>query len=289
MWIPKLVRRQYLCWDGPHVPSLRIGCTDLVSWGYQGGSSGNGCPVTCPIAYNATITATVEVTTESAAEDATTQGSAVDPTTQGSAVDATTQGSAVDATTQGSAVDATTQGSAVDATTQGSAVDATTQGSAVDATTQGSDDAEVTTQADDGGNRNDEVTTESLDLTTSGYNESAQHVTITINGSYSELVTPDEDEFLEYASQEILDQTGVTEDMIENLEVSEGKHYLLMTSWHGNTFRLAGPLWGESSSFPHNRPVRWKFYVFFVVNMYKLLNEQLSCQWFETLWHVTSP
>ena len=60
-------------------------------------------------------------------------------------------------------------------------------------------------------------------------------------------------------------------------------------SWHGNTFYISGPLWGESNSrwwIPHAKRQHWliddNIDVVFVV--YKLLNKQWSFQWLEMPW-----
>ena len=62
----------------------------------------------------------------------------------------------------------------------------------------------------------------------------------------------------------------------------------MMASWHGNPFCISGPLWWESQSLvdsPHKWPVVMSFDVISVVgHLHKLLNKQLSCQWFETPW-----
>ena len=52
-----------------------------------------------------------------------------------------------------------------------------------------------------------------------------------------------------------------------------------MDGWYGNTFHIAGPV-----DSPHKGPVMWSFGVFFVVNLNKLLNKQVICQWLEMPW-----
>ena len=54
-----------------------------------------------------------------------------------------------------------------------------------------------------------------------------------------------------------------------------------MISWHWNTFPITGPSWGESTIPPHKGPVVLSFDVSSVINLNKLLNIQLSCQWFQ--------
>ena len=57
-----------------------------------------------------------------------------------------------------------------------------------------------------------------------------------------------------------------------------------MTSWNGNIFRVIGPLWGESSGFPSQRPATRSFNVSFDVRLNKRLSKQSRCWWFETPW-----
>ena len=73
--------------------------------------------------------------------------------------------------------------------------------------------------------------------------------------------------------------------------------YILILFWvvHAmeTLYALLAPCEGIHQSqvdFPHEGPVMWPFKNFFVVNLTKLLNKQLSCWWFEMLWcscHVT--
>ena len=59
----------------------------------------------------------------------------------------------------------------------------------------------------------------------------------------------------------------------------------MMTSWNGNIFRVAGPLWGESIGdrwIPLTKPVTRTFDVVFDVRLDKRLNRQWKCWWFET-------
>ena len=60
---------------------------------------------------------------------------------------------------------------------------------------------------------------------------------------------------------------------------------MVTTSWRGNTFRVAGPLWGESPvASPHRKgSVMLNFDAFFVVSRKKLLDKQAMCRWFEAL------
>ena len=61
---------------------------------------------------------------------------------------------------------------------------------------------------------------------------------------------------------------------------------MLMTSSHGNAFRITGPLWGESTGHPvdstHKEPVARTVDVSFDVSLNKLLYKQSSGWWFET-------
>ena len=61
----------------------------------------------------------------------------------------------------------------------------------------------------------------------------------------------------------------------------------IMTSSNGNTFRVTGPLWGESTGdrwIPSHRPVTRSVDVFFDVRLNKRLSKQSRCGWFETPW-----
>ena len=52
---------------------------------------------------------------------------------------------------------------------------------------------------------------------------------------------------------------------------------LMITSWHSDTFRIGGPLWGESNDdSPQKESVMWSFDIFFVVSLNKLWKKQLS-------------
>ena len=69
---------------------------------------------------------------------------------------------------------------------------------------------------------------------------------------------------------------------------------IMMTSRHGNAFRITALLWGESTGdqwFPLTKapvmwntkaPVMWNLNVFFDVSLNKLLNKKLHCRYFET-------
>ena len=58
----------------------------------------------------------------------------------------------------------------------------------------------------------------------------------------------------------------------------------IMGSWHGNNFYITGPLWGNPvHQLLLDSPLKGSV-IFFVVNLNKLLNIQLSCQWFKILW-----
>ena len=56
-------------------------------------------------------------------------------------------------------------------------------------------------------------------------------------------------------------------------------HYNIKTSQHWNTYQINDPLWGESTSHQWiflTKSVTWSF-VFYVLNLDKLLNKQSSC------------
>ena len=57
----------------------------------------------------------------------------------------------------------------------------------------------------------------------------------------------------------------------------------MTTLWHGNVFRINGPLWRESSH--HKGSVKRSSDIFAVVSRSKLFNKQLRCWRFETPWH----
>ena len=65
-------------------------------------------------------------------------------------------------------------------------------------------------------------------------------------------------------------------------------HITMMTSSHGNIFRVTGPLCGEFTGppeFPTQRPVTRSFDVFFDLRLNKRLNKHSWGWWFETsLW-----
>ena len=68
----------------------------------------------------------------------------------------------------------------------------------------------------------------------------------------------------------------------------------MMTSSCGNILRITGPLWGESTGRPSQRPVTLNFDVFFDPRLNKRLSKQSRRQWFETpslsLWrHCNNP
>ena len=57
----------------------------------------------------------------------------------------------------------------------------------------------------------------------------------------------------------------------------------ILTSWNGNVFRVAGPLWGEATDgFPSQRPVTRSFDVFFDLRLNKRLSQHSRRLWFET-------
>ena len=57
----------------------------------------------------------------------------------------------------------------------------------------------------------------------------------------------------------------------------------MMRSWHGNTFRITGSLWGATGHWsPNKGPVMRSFDVSIVVSLNMLLNKQPGCCWFET-------
>ena len=57
----------------------------------------------------------------------------------------------------------------------------------------------------------------------------------------------------------------------------------MMTSWHGNALRVAGPFVTGGSSSGKGPAVRC-FAIFCIVNLNKLLKKQSSYRWFETPW-----
>ena len=54
----------------------------------------------------------------------------------------------------------------------------------------------------------------------------------------------------------------------------------IMTSWHGNAFRIACPLWGESQKSQKGPRMR-SYDTICRVSLNKLLNKQSNCRWFE--------
>ena len=52
----------------------------------------------------------------------------------------------------------------------------------------------------------------------------------------------------------------------------------LLTSWHGNTFCITVPLWGDP--LVTKLPVMLGFTVFVVLSLKKQLNKQSTCRWF---------
>ena len=62
----------------------------------------------------------------------------------------------------------------------------------------------------------------------------------------------------------------------------------MITSWHGNAFRITSHLWRESSDHRRlsfkNGPVMRSFDVPFVVGLNKLFTKHSSCRLFETPW-----
>ena len=62
----------------------------------------------------------------------------------------------------------------------------------------------------------------------------------------------------------------------------------MMMWWHGNTFCITGPLWGESTGRWWNLITKGQLYgawYFLVVSLNRLLNKQSSCWCFEMPWH----
>ena len=57
----------------------------------------------------------------------------------------------------------------------------------------------------------------------------------------------------------------------------------MMTSWHCNTFRITGPLWGEAISYPHVMEI---VYVLFIASPSNMLNKQSTLRRFETPWRL---
>ena len=61
----------------------------------------------------------------------------------------------------------------------------------------------------------------------------------------------------------------------------------MKSSWHGDAFRITGPLWDDSTGHRRlSRGVAWigRFDIFFDVSMSQLLNKQSSWWRFETPW-----
>ena len=60
---------------------------------------------------------------------------------------------------------------------------------------------------------------------------------------------------------------------------------VMMLSWHGNTFHVTGPFWGESIGHRWiplmTGPVMQTFDEFFLVCLNKLLNKESMCWWHE--------
>ena len=56
----------------------------------------------------------------------------------------------------------------------------------------------------------------------------------------------------------------------------------MMTSSNGNIFQVTGPLRGESTGFPSQRPVTRSFDVFFDLRLNKRLSKQIRRRWYET-------
>ena len=60
---------------------------------------------------------------------------------------------------------------------------------------------------------------------------------------------------------------------------------IIVTSWHGNAFRITGPLWGNpsvTSGFPSHST---SHKIFVIVCLNRLMNKHSSFPWFEILWH----
>ena len=63
---------------------------------------------------------------------------------------------------------------------------------------------------------------------------------------------------------------------------------VMMTSSNGNTFRVTGPFWGESTShrwIPLKRAHNTELWYFFGIRLNKWLSKQSRYWWFETPWH----
>ena len=63
----------------------------------------------------------------------------------------------------------------------------------------------------------------------------------------------------------------------------------MMTSWHGNTIGITGPLWGESISHRLICGFRWQRVsnakiCCFICCLNRLLNKQSMCRWCATTW-----
>ena len=58
----------------------------------------------------------------------------------------------------------------------------------------------------------------------------------------------------------------------------------MTTSSNGSIFCVIGPLWGESTGHPQQRPMTWSFGVLFHVCLKKCVRKQSRYRWFETPW-----
>ena len=84
----------------------------------------------------------------------------------------------------------------------------------------------------------------------------------------------------------VITASGADREKFGSLIMTYGNfHNTRRTYWHGNTFRIAGPLWPVYKGpnwLPSERARKADFFViFFVVSMNKLQNKQSISRWFE--------
>ena len=77
--------------------------------------------------------------------------------------------------------------------------------------------------------------------TSSMLNESAEHVTITADGDYDSVVTPDEDGFVDSVTNQLYTTSGVSENRITNVETSSGQKTLCSVI-NDQGFSICNPL-----------------------------------------------